>query len=572
MDTDEQLPPPNLAARMAVWATKRGHGSTIGKPVIFLLLILCWFSLTSLGAWQASPEPDVGRRLADALYAPFTFLAPQDSYLNQTESALLTDPLLWFGRFFGAAIPVYAIVWAAIAWGRRRMAHALLPLARGHVILFSEPGEGDGIARRLTSDGEVVIQAEREPSPERIEAMGNLGIILIDAKLPTALRQSNAEKASRLVVWGADDADNLARALKIGELLTSRHEDILVRIESAQMHRAMRLSRTILTRDDARLRPLSLYQAAVREVLADADLTDAAHHFEQEGVHVGIIGHSRLLEEVATFVLRHNWSVGLAPPRITIDPAYALRWEGWFELHRQAFDAFPQVLGKDAEPVSLASGHDTLINDPTLTRIIIDLEDDGATVEAVFRIGLHLWRAAALHYSIQPVTRSTHSVRALYREGEMNFEEPISLALQRHAGSLMSRQRDRAAARKHLTYEEGLPDVADLPANKPWRHLDETYVHASRAAAEHDPIKKSDLARLSDSPAAQEKMRRNEHERWSVERLLDGWLPTADRAATDPKQLLHRDLVPWEELEASDKEKDAAQVDALIAQTRKDES
>ncbi len=67
-------------------------------------------------------------------------------------------------------------------------------------------------------------------------------------------------------------------------------------------------------------------------------------------------------------------------------------------------------------------------------------------------------------------------------------------------------------------------------------------------------------------------MRRNEHERWSVERLLDGWLPTADRAATDPKQLVHRDLVPWEELEASDKEKDAAQVDALIAQTRKDES
>ena len=147
MDTDEQLPPPNLAARIAVWATKRGHGSTIGKPVIFLLLILCWFSLTSLGAWQASPEPDVGRRLADALYAPFTFLAPQDSYLNQTESALLTDPLLWFGRFFGAAIPVYAIVWAAIAWGRRRMAHALLPLARGHVILFSEPGEGDIILR-----------------------------------------------------------------------------------------------------------------------------------------------------------------------------------------------------------------------------------------------------------------------------------------------------------------------------------------------------------------------------------------------------------------------------------------
>ena len=60
--------------------------------------------------------------------------------------------------------------------------------------------------------------------------------------------------------------------------------------------------------------------------------------------------------------------------------------------------------------------------------------------------------------------------------------------------------------------------------------------------------------------------------RWAVERLLDGWLPTADRAATDPKQLVHRDLVPWEELEASDKEKDAAQVDALIAQTRKDES
>lgn len=570
MDTDQQLPSPNLAARMAVWITRRGHATTIGKPVIFLSLILCWFSLTSLGAWQASPEPVFVRRLADALYAPFTFLAPQDSYLNQAESALLTDPLLWFGRFFGAAIPIYAIVWGAIAWGRRRMAHALLPLARGHVILFSEPGEGDGIARRLTLDGEVVIQAEVEPSPERIEVMGNLGIIVIDASLPMALRRSNAEKASRLVVWGAHDAENLARALEIGELLTSRHEDILVRIESAQMHRAMRLSRSILTRQDARLRPLSLNQAAVRAALANAELTDAAHRLGLARVEVGIIGHSQLLEEVATFILRHAWSAGLAPPCIKIDSAYTSHWQGWFDLHRQAFESYPRVLGMHTEPVSFANNHHTLINDATLSRIVIDLGDDAATIEAAFRICLHRSREQELNYTIQPVTRSAHSLRALYCNGEMDFDEPISLALHCHAGSLMSRQRDQAAARKHLVYTEGLPDEADLPANKPWRHIDETHVHASRAAAEHDPIKKSDLARLGDSEAAQEQMHRNEHERWSAERLLDGWLPKTARSVKAAK-LLHANLVPWEELNASDKQKDAAQVEALIAQKRKDE-
>ena len=262
----------NRIARLAVWIGRPSSASTISKPSIFGLLLVSWFSLTALGAWQVSPETAVGPRLADSFYAPFTFLAPQDSYINRAQSELLDHPFLWLGRFFGAAIPVYAVVWAALVWGRHRIAKNLLPWAAGHVVIYANEAGADAMATELVTAGEVVVLAEPEPEIARQEVLMHQGVFLIDDSLPNSLRMSGAERASRVIVWRGEDVRNIADAMEIGKNLTSRHEEILLQVEHPQMRRALRKSGRLLERETARLRPVSLNLMAVRAALGNSDL------------------------------------------------------------------------------------------------------------------------------------------------------------------------------------------------------------------------------------------------------------------------------------------------------------
>lgn len=110
------------------------------------------------------------------------------------------------------------------------------------------------------------------------------------------------------------------------------------------------------------------------------------------------------------------------------------------------------------------------------------------------------------------------------------------------------------------------------PALRPWRRLEETYRNANRSQAEHIACK---LARggliatrevsMADGSLEPlwsradfiEPLARMEHDRWSSDRLLDGWVfaPRRDNAARQ-----HPDLIPYDALSEDVREKDRVAV------------
>jgi hypothetical protein len=130
--------------------------------------------------------------------------------------------------------------------------------------------------------------------------------------------------------------------------------------------------------------------------------------------------------------------------------------------------------------------------------------------------------------------------------------------------------RERLAALRHEHYRrgeaaQGNPDVP------PWRELDEAVRESNRAAIDHIAVK---LARIDwrAIPAALgfgrpvvfteaeiEELAELEHERWMKEHLAAGWA----RGRRDDDAQTHPSLVPWDDLDEPEKEKDREVVRAI---------
>ncbi|WP_201068869.1 MULTISPECIES: RyR domain-containing protein [Thiorhodovibrio] len=110
------------------------------------------------------------------------------------------------------------------------------------------------------------------------------------------------------------------------------------------------------------------------------------------------------------------------------------------------------------------------------------------------------------------------------------------------------------------------------PALQPWHRLDETYRIANRSQAEHIAVKLAcggliatqepviadgSQAPLWSMPEFIEPLSCMEHDRWSSDRLLDGWVyaPKRDNAARH-----HPDLIPYDDLSEDIREKDRVAV------------
>ncbi len=200
-----------------------------------------------------------------------------------------------------------------------------------------------------------------------------------------------------------------------------------------------------------------------------------------------------------------------------------------------------------------------------MTRLIVDFGNDDATTRESFRIASELRRSPASKTQVQPVIRSAITLGELFDESDFPFVSPITPSLSGHAGKLVSRDRDKPAAQKHLAYLESQATDASLPAYRDWSQIEESHVHANRAAADHDAIKLFDLKRLkvisNADVATIERLAEVEHKRWCAERLLDGWIPAGNGVRDDAKQV-HDNLVPWPSLSENTKQKDRDQVAA----------
>lgn len=558
-------PASNRWARAARHFAKLAHGRPTTRLVVFVALAIAWLTFTIVGSFKRTgldnmkAAPDLLARIGDALYGPITFLTPQDSYAFNIEPY----SALWFGRFPGVALPVLALVWAAARSFGSSIARVLVRRARGHVVIIGRDGFADTVARRTSEQGECVVLVEEGIEGARAAELSRAGVVVFPdlTLLSTALRAARAPQAQLVMCWSSSDAQSLADALEVRALVEGSRDEVVVHVDSPETMRVLRHAPDLLSSDEGRLRPISPTFSAVRRGISDAAMVESALAQGLERVHVQLHGSTPALEIAAMLALRHNWSTRLGAPWVSFDYVPAGRWVSWRRRLAQLKDQITLAMAGDDLPRLFRTRQEARDAGAVVSWYIVDLGDDDETLAHSYDLASRLVQEHGVPPKVQPVLRRAHSARAVLAQSKIvgAFADPILLDEPRSAGELVARGEDRTAAEIHLAYTRGTDPSA--AAGMDWHQLPETFLHANRAAADHRSIKAADAAAASEAGTSREDlvaaMCRVEHNRWVSERVLDGWIHGTPRA--DARRI-HDKLVPWDQLNEADRQKDYDQV------------
>ena len=385
----------------------------------------------------------------------------------------------------------------------------------------------------------------------------------LDPAEPAAWQRLHADKARLVVIAHGDDVANLNAAATVAPLLRASTRrpapGLLVLLERTGLADAVEAA---LDRhragDPVRYRRLSVMDETVRRLFLDPPPVLLR---PGRPAHVAILGYGA----GGPSVLRHALTLGQdapgAPPRITVfaDP---LATPG------------EALLGPGAVPTFLADLRVVPWDEAgalppdvpgDVTQWCVCRPDEPGLETALTL--LHRGARVAVHQA-----RRNAFVPAL-ADGPDGRLRVFGGVLPEGAVRRMLAEADDALPRQmHETYLEDLRrQGAVTGSTEDWDALTETLRDSNRAAAAHIPVKLAALgctvAEGSGPPfaftdAELDVLAPLEHRRWCADRVVHGWrhAPVTDRAAR-----LHRDLVPFEELDDESRQKDHDALRAIPA-------
>ncbi len=340
---------------------------------------------------------------------------------------------------------------------------------------------------------------------------------------------------------------------------------------------------------DASLRPTVFDENRViaRYALARHPLFKFADAAGQRRVHALIIGFGDLGEKILEQVLLTSIAGNLGEPRATVLDREARRREAEFRTRRPAvLDALDIVfLAFDIEtdsleqvaPGSSAERLRELARADGITAIFLALPSDAETARAVLLLRRYFARAGAAPPPIFYRWRAGEAMGDLLRDDRAAFAGHSAIRMDLPDGALLREiadpdGREALARALHECYLRG-QDVSQQAAQA-WERLPDTLRRSNVRAADHLPAKlwtlgidvsafepgslpelpesvtrllAEDRGTAADDPRL-ENLARIEHERWMIDRRLDGWSYGRER---DNTKRLHPLLVHWEELKKS---------------------
>jgi hypothetical protein len=546
----------NFEARLAR-SLARGTQGNKARAIVAGVVAAAWLLLTLSGSYLESREPTLGGRIGDAIYSSLTFLAPRDAYGGVVRPPL--PPLLWWGRFFGVALSMIAIFWAAMYRSRNLMASYLIrSRASGHMVVISADGFADPLVIGSAEEGQCVVLVERGVSSERRAEFGRSGVIVMpeDVALHRWLRDCRLTEASVVICWMESDSLSLSNAFAVRKELRRSHIEVVVRLESSEMLRSLRNAPELLQSEEGRLRPASPTMAAVRGALSGPELVRRAVGLGLERVHVQLHGDTPALGVIASVILQHNWSIHLGAPRISWNVAEGTRaWRGWLS-HQYCFQNHAAEIFDEGDAPQISTIA-VLSADPadTICAHIVDYGSDDRTMAAALDLASRLAQESQHPAPVQTVLRQAYAARELLGHSRtLAFAPPILIGASTSFSDFAPHQEDLGGARLHRNYLQRSAGKAGAIGD--WQSLAETYVHASSAASDHGCIKEFDIRHAGatgmDRASLIDALAKYEHRRWCVERLLDGWSPAAAR---NNDQRLHDSLVPWNRLSRAEQQR-----------------
>ena len=337
-------------------------------------------------------------------------------------------------------------------------------------------------------------------------------------------------------------------------------------------------------------------QIVARRALAETPLYKRAAARGQDRVHAVILGFGDLGEKLLDQVFLTSVASGLDMPRVTVLDPEAAACERAFRARR------PRVMSnlpirflqfdpeRDPNEGEAGQAIRQIETDTPFTMIYVASPDHAHAMRRTMILHRLQRQFGLFQAPISYHCPSVSKAEDFLDRGPIALDAaggfmPLSRLTDGLAHSVLDLSAlDQTASRIHEAYRtRGTPSPV---ANVAWKHLPDTFKRSNRRTGDHAAAKlwsvgvrlepglhlsKADRAKLEalrkaadDDPQIVE-LARLEHERWRLDRFLDGW---EQGSARDDARRIHTTLLSFEDLQdqmPGEVEKDITQVRELIA-------
>jgi hypothetical protein len=499
--------------------------------------------------------------------------------------------MLEIARFLLPALTAYTAFQAVMHLFQEQTQWLRLWWLRDHVVVCGLGRKGSHLVSELLDQGRPVVAIEKDLGNERVATLRRQGAIVLagDATDPAVLTGARLQRTRHLISLLGQDGPNLRVAVQAYGLTRGRQQGRLtcmIHLNSLELLDLIKNSElTIDTDVPFQLESFNAYARAARLLLQADPGWQATAPGEEIAQRVLVIGMGRLGENL----VRHA--------------AYT-----WHLLKRQA-ELHITVLDRDAEQkvAALLRKHPQISETCRLIPLEIDLcaidllherLQIGSAQQPIDRVYICLsdpLLSLQVCLNLVRLTRLLPGSILVRLAGDCELSDLMRNPLPGLADTnqvktfdiyeqtcsadlLVSGSHELLARDLHAVYLAGTGEAGAGPdANLPWEQLSEEAKEANRQQADRihrllqsagysiSPLQDWDAAERAFQEEEIVQMGRLEHELWRQAKEANGWRYGKQK---DNERRIHPDLVAWEALEDTEREKNLAfvrQLPALLA-------
>jgi len=509
--------------------------------------------------------------------------------LTTIESGAISGPISWeleVARFLTPLVAAYTAVLAVAAIFRKQLDLLRMRMLRGHTIICGLGEKGWLLASELRLVGGDVVVIEIDPSNSHIDLCREMGIIVLerDARETENLAVASIKTANNLVAVCGDESINAEIAVAARQLSVGRKRAALncsIHITNPKLYDLLReLEFGFETFPNFRLEIFNIYERGARYLVSEyTDLNQESNQGKKPGC-ILVVGCSCLGQNLVLQIART-----------------------WHETWRAAGTKLDlTVVDQNAEiKISqLAAMYPDLPECCHLTLLNYAAED------LEFQKGKFLFNVSgkcefnAIFICLDETTRGLVSALNL-RQRLGSSQPPIILYLPEDSGIaklladeqgsskpshniipfrlvqstctpdlVINGMHEILARSVHEDYlQQRLAEGVQMGQKRSmvsWEALPEDLRESNRRQVDHirlklaqigygiEPLHDWDAGDFQFSPDEVDKMAQMEHNHWMEERLHAGWQFTP--GPEDPGNKTHPDILPWDQLTETAREKD----------------
>lgn len=521
---------------------------------LILLALFLATMVTGTVGWSDVYANDPARGWPEALYMALLAFGGDTSY--NSKQALESGWLVWT-RFLGPSTAVAALLAIAGAVLGSRLLRWRAGRRRGHVVVVGASAFAVALAERRAADaGSRVTVLDDAASLDAVRTSDRRGDTLLVAARPDDVAPTRALMgAPDLVVYGARESiRNLERARRVGAIGGAR---IQVRIEDGSVARDLAYMSDTLARAEI----VSLSESIARALVTGLAPSDLARIRGQARVHLALVGLGSVNLAVAEELVQRCHHPDLQPVRLSVFDRDATAALARLRAERPGLASYGHLALHELEVLQccakdMAHPLRDAEKQAPLTAIVVATGDETRNLAIAMRL-----RELQLHHlclkapilvrsdskgSVGPDPITDLSGGVVRFGGRTPDSEDIALqgvyeALGRslHEGWRAAR-RDVTPSPMDVPWE-ALSAADRLPSLRPAMNID-TVMRAVGMA----PDPGSGVAGLRACPEVVQAILNDpgrvavlaemEHERWTAERAMNGFVPAEDGPRDDEKR------------------------------------